>query len=129
MLEEGYTTIFHPGGQGVTIHEEGTITITTNKPPVLQGCKSNQGKLWTVSTSTGETNQEANNIYSLPSIPQSISYLHAAAGYPVKETWIDSIKAGNFITWPGLTTAAVRKHFPESGKTQQGHMKRQCQGV
>jgi hypothetical protein len=49
MSEEGYTTIFHPGNKVVTIHDKGTITITTSKPPVLQGCKSTTAKLWTVS--------------------------------------------------------------------------------
>jgi hypothetical protein len=39
------------------------------------------------------------------------------------------VKAGNFITWPGLTPESVRKHFPESNEMQQGHMKKQCQGV
>ena len=69
------------------------------------------------------------NVYSLPSIPHTIRYLHAAAGFPVKETWLDAIKAGNYVTWPGLTTTAVRKHFPDSDETQQGHMKQQRQGV
>jgi hypothetical protein len=39
------------------------------------------------------------------------------------------VKAGNFITWPGITPEAVRKHFPESDKTQQGHMKKRRQEV
>jgi hypothetical protein len=43
----------------------------------------------------------------------------------VKETWLNAIKAGNYVTWPGVTTTAVRKHFPELDKTQQGHMKKQ----
>jgi hypothetical protein len=42
MSEEGYTTIFHPGEEGVSIHNKGTLTIATSKPPILQGCKSNQ---------------------------------------------------------------------------------------
>ena len=60
---------------------------------------------------------------------QSIKYMHAAAGFPVKETWLDAIDAGNYVTWPGLTTAAARKHFPDSDETQKGHMKKQRQGV
>ncbi len=47
----------------------------------------------------------------------------------MKATWLDAIKAGNYVTWLGLTTTVVRKHFPDSDETQQGHMKRQCQGV
>ncbi len=37
--EEGYTTVFHPGEQGVTVHNPGTLTMTTSEPPVLQGHK------------------------------------------------------------------------------------------
>ncbi len=40
MAEEGYTTIFHPGEEGVTVHKSDTITIATTQPPVLQGCKA-----------------------------------------------------------------------------------------
>ncbi len=56
---------------------------------------------------------------------QSIKYLHAAAGYPVKDTWIAAINAGNYNTWPGLSAQAVRRHFPELDETQKGHMKKQ----
>ncbi len=38
MAKEGYTTIFHPGEEGVTVHKKGTVTIATTEPPVLQGC-------------------------------------------------------------------------------------------
>jgi hypothetical protein len=44
MAEEGYTTIFHPGEKGVTIHKHGTVTITTTEAPVLQGCKKQGAK-------------------------------------------------------------------------------------
>jgi hypothetical protein len=86
MSEEGYTTIFHPSKDRVSIHKEGTLTIATSKPPVLQGCKSNQETLWMVSaTQYDQIIEEANNVYSLPSIPQSIKYLHAAVGFQVKK--------------------------------------------
>ncbi len=65
-----------------------------------------------------------------PTVNATIDQIsHAAAGFPVEGTWYKAVKAGNFITWPGLTPEAVRKHFPESDKTQQGHMKKQRQGV
>jgi hypothetical protein len=37
--EVGYTTVFHPGKKGVMVHNPGTLTMTTSKPPVLQGYK------------------------------------------------------------------------------------------
>ena len=129
LSEEGYTTIFHPENEGVTVHEKGTLTIATSSPPVLQGCKEKGDNLWTVSANEEEGEEKANNVYNLPSTKQSIRYLHAAAGFPVKSEWIKAIKAGNYVTWPELTTEAVSKHFPESDETHKGHMKQQRQNV
>jgi hypothetical protein len=123
--EEGYTTIFHPKNEGVTVHERGTLTIVTSNPPVIQGCKEKGDNLWTVSANEEEGEEKANNVYNLPSTKQSIRYLHAAAGFPVESEWIKAIKAGNYVTWPELTAEAVHKHFPESDETQKGHMKQQ----
>jgi hypothetical protein len=72
LSEEGYTTIFHPENEGVTVHERGTLTIATSSPPVLQGCKKRGDNLWTVSANKEEGKEEANNIYNLPSTKQSI---------------------------------------------------------
>ncbi len=47
--------------------------------------------------------------------------LHAAAGFPTKPTLIALIKNKQFASWPGLTTKAVTKHFPESEETTKGH--------
>ena len=101
-----------------------------SKPPILHRIKNNRDKLWTIASPNNEQmRDETHNVYSLPSMTQSIKYLHAAAGFPVKETWLTAIEAGNYITWPGLTPAAVRKHFPDSDEMQKGHMKKQRQGV
>jgi len=65
MSEEGYTTIFHPGEEGVTIHKKGTLTITTSEPPVHKGEKGDMAKLWTITTSEKSMNkEEVNNVYS-----------------------------------------------------------------
>jgi hypothetical protein len=121
MAEEGYTTIFHPGEEGVTIHKKGTVSITTTEPP-------KDAKLRT--TLAHETlKEQAHNAYNLPSISQTVRYLHAAAGFPVRDTWIKAIKAGKYNTWPTIMPTSVRRHFPESDETQHGHMKQQRQGV
>jgi hypothetical protein len=39
-----------------------------------------------------------NNVYNIPLMKEAVWYLHAAVGFPVKETWIDAIKVGNYIT-------------------------------
>lgn len=56
-----------------------------------------------------------------------IKYLHAACFSPVPSTWIQAIKANNFITWPGLTIQLVKKHLPLTEATIQGHIHRQRQ--
>eukprot|EP00804_Cyclotella_cryptica_P026336 CCRYP_007671-RA/>CCRYP_007671-RA protein AED:0.18 eAED:0.21 QI:0/0/0/1/0/0.33/3/0/1086 len=66
-------------------------------------------------------------IYSI--IDQSIRYLHAAAGFPTKSTWLAAIRKGNYSTWPLITVKNVNKHFPQSEETQQGHMRNQRQGT
>ena len=131
MAKNRYTTIFRPGDKGVTFHKEGTLTTMMSKLPVLQGCKKKGETLWTVSVpqTTRKKREEISNVYNLPSISQMFKYHHASAGYPVEDTWIMAINAGNFATWPGITSAAIQKHFPESDKMQKGHMKRQWQGV
>jgi hypothetical protein len=65
----------------------------------------------------------------LPSTERVIRYLHAAAGFPTKSTWLQAIKAGFYATWPMLTTKKVTKHFPESEETQKGHMKQIRSGI
>jgi hypothetical protein len=94
LSNKRYTTTFHPENEGVTVHEKGTLTITTSNPPVLQGCKEEGGKLWTL-TATKNNKEEINNAYNLPSTKPSKHYLHALAGFPVESEWIKTIKAGN----------------------------------
>ena len=98
------------------------------KSPILQGCKKGE-KLWTISTKDEQNTEQANNVYDLPSIKQTVKYIHAAAGFPVAETWIKAIKAGNYNTWPTITPEIVCRYFPELDETQKGHMEKQHQGV
>ena len=60
--------------------------------------------------------------YDLPSIPHLIAYLHAAAGYPVKSTWLAAIKRGAYASWPGLTPRLVARYCPDAHETYHGHM-------
>ena len=46
---------------------------------------------------------EAHSVYDLPNLEALVRYMHAAAGFTVKSTWLKAIKNGNFESWPGLT--------------------------
>ena len=36
LADSGHTTIFHPYKQGVTVHAQNDIALTSSAPPVLQ---------------------------------------------------------------------------------------------
>jgi hypothetical protein len=69
------------------------------------------------------------NVYELKTQPELIRYLHAAAGYPTKPTWLAAIKNKQFASWPGLTVKAVAKHYPESEETMKGHGRKGRSGL
>ena len=52
-----------------------------------------------------------NNFYKLPSIELEIRYLHGAAGFPTKSTWIKSIRKGNYLKWSLINVNNVNKKF------------------
>ena len=58
-----------------------------------------------------------------------IHYLHAAAGFPVKSTWLEAINARNYSSWPGLTYANASKYCPISVESVKGHLTQSRQGV
>ena len=70
-----------------------------------------------------------NNVYDLLSIKPAIHYLHGAAEFPTKATWLKAICNGNYLTWPLVNVKNVNIFFPESEETQKGHMRMQRQGV
>ena len=74
---------------------------------------------------TGPVSLNANN---LPTVGTLVRYLHAAASSPFKSTWLTAIKAGNYASWPGLSSANAFKNCPVSMETLQGHIKKSRQG-
>ena len=72
---------------------------------------------------------QAFSAYEFPIVEALKRYFHAAAGLPVKSTWLDAIKAGNFSSWPGLTYQNAAKYCPSSDETLKGHMAQTLQNV
>ena len=87
MAKKGYTTIFHPREDRVTVHKPGTVTVTMTEPPIFQGCKAKGAKLLTILADKKSTNEQAHHAYDLPSLKEMVQYLHAAAGFLIKEKW------------------------------------------
>ena len=62
------------------------------------------------------------NAYNLPSTEALIQYFHTTAGFLFKFTWLFTIKAGNFLSWPGLTYDHAAKYCPNFDETIKCHM-------
>ena len=58
-----------------------------------------------------------------------VGFYHACLGFPVKQTWLDAIKAGNCDTFEGLTYSNAAKYCPDADKTIMGHLAQQHQNV
>lgn len=122
LADNGYTTVFLPGQQGVKIYGANDINISPNAPPSLQGWRDKRG-LWMVPIAENpRTNivESANSVYELPSTKEMVKFLHAALGYPTKATMLTAAKHGNLVTFPGLTPENISRHFPESVETKRG---------
>ena len=75
------------------------------------------------------TSLRAYSAYGPPNFEVLVRYLHTAEGFPMKQTWLNAIKAGNFDTWPGLTYSIASKYFPQAAYTIKGHTTLTKQGV
>ena len=134
FADHGYVTIFHEGHKGAAINDHNDITITSKRPAILQGCRDENG-LWHIplteptSILCHPVGHCINNVYDLPSTAHVVQYLHAALGFPTKNTLLAAICNGNLTTFPGLTSANIMKHFPESDVMQKRHMKQIQQGL
>ena len=111
--------------------------LNKSNRPILTGWREASGsRLWRIPITENPNPQTspspthiATNAYTIPTTKELIAYYHAAAGYPVKSTWLAAIKAGNYATWPGLTTTRASKHYPDTIATPKGHMISTRQGL
>ncbi len=134
MADGGYIGVFEKSE--ARIYNGTTTTITASKDPLLIAPRCTNTSLWKLNLDYKVLAREypkqfiagvdmANVIFDLPDNCQTLMYYHAAVGFPTKETFLSTVRAGNFATWPGLTTTFVSKYFPDSEETQKGHMKGQ----
>jgi hypothetical protein len=72
---------------------------------------------------------QANGAYTTQLRRNAIKFMHASVFSPTTATWTKAIDAGNFHSWPGLTSAAVRKLLPKSMATAMGHKDQQRKNV
>jgi hypothetical protein len=143
LADENYHTVFTPTAVMVYDGENDP----SYQVPIWKGWRCRETGLWrvplveTVNNVNTDTrllqpeemlqafNQQTLSVYNLQSKSEVVKYLHAALGFPTKETLLATTRAGFLTSWPGLNVSAINKYFPESVETQKGHMKHQRQGV
>jgi hypothetical protein len=65
----------------------------------------------------------------LPSIGALVGFYHACLGFPVKQTWLNTIRTGKCDTFDGLTYSNAARYCPDADKTIMGHLAQQRQNV
>jgi hypothetical protein len=98
--------------------------------------------LWTVDLSNNTKSLARNPPTALPlrlpffnsaqnkkKLPDLVQYIHRASFSPVIKTWTQAINAGFFTTWPGFTSALVRKHVSKSVATAKVHLRQDRKNV
>ena len=91
-----------------TFTREAVIVRDQQCRPLFTGWReASKSRLWRIALQPGganlpsmphDTNMAtllAYSAYDLPSVAALIRYFHAAAGYPVRSTWLKAISAGN----------------------------------
>jgi hypothetical protein len=106
-------------------------------PPILEANRCDLTGLWKLPLHTEESssNKESpygeavNIIFDLPSTHQNFLWYHAAAGFPVKETFIRAVCNGSYAMWPKLTIQLIHKYMQDLDETAKRHLKGQRQGI
>ncbi|KAL7525440.1 hypothetical protein ACHAWF_004304, partial [Thalassiosira exigua] len=141
LADANYITVLD--NKELNIYDGETTQVLPSEKPVLQGYRCRNTGLWRIPLKPVVHNENVDtkliqcppkseaiaNVFELPSKAKQIAYYHAAAGFPVKSTWINAVRAGNYSTWQGLTVDTIRKYYPETDATQEGHMHGRRQGI
>ncbi len=138
MADADYIAVFDK--HEARIYNATTTIVSASKDPLLVSLLCQDTGLWKLDLNYEVLGQEdpeqfitginkANAIFNLPNTQQSLVYHHALVGFPPKETFLATVRTGNYATWPCLTTTLIPKHFPHLDKPQKGHMKGKQKGV
>jgi hypothetical protein len=122
----------------VNFNKQSVVVIDNNiEQVILKGRRDPATRLWLIpivqqqielqhqfkfKIPTSDVTHTVNSAYQQRTVSKSIQFLHATAGSPPVKTWCKAIDNNYFITWPGLTSQAVRKHLHKSEATSMGHL-------
>ena len=131
--DDGNVSIFTK--DGVTVYKEENVLITCLKNTIIIGERDERDRYqilltknhrqWQPRSPTKEARkkiQKSHSVYYLPSKEDAVKWIHTVCGYPVKSTWIKSIKLGNYVGWPKLNKLNVARYYPKTNDTPKVHL-------
>jgi hypothetical protein len=107
MANADYIAVFDK--HNTTVYDATTTRITALVDPIVVAPRCQTTGLWknNLDAAVQKTQDDIiflataelpNAIFDLPNNQQTVLYYHAAAGFPPKETFLDTVQAGNYTT-------------------------------
>ena len=109
------------------IYHNKDIQIIPKGQSILEGTRSAHDQLWSVQlvppTHPLPTPAQHKAFATViqPSLPDRISFYHAALFSPVLTTWLKAIKLNNLDSWPELSAKQIAKYGRTTEATIKGH--------
>jgi hypothetical protein len=123
LCNEGYTVTF----------KNASVTICNPQEfQILSGARNLDTGLWRINLrKENQQSQQAvaNNVYELRNTGALVNYLRKALLSPTKYAFLQAVKDGHLMTWPGLTEKAINTHFKLVPATAMGHMNQRLQNI
>ena len=116
------------------------MRVFKHNKEILRGHRNFRDRLWDVNINPASA-QHHTSANQLPintanviirketTIRELIQYFQGCCFSPTKSTFLQAVKNGNFITWPGLTATAVEKHYKRTIYVAKGHLNQERQGL
>jgi hypothetical protein len=101
------------------------LTIFKNNQLIITGTRNQTDGLWDIplTKDNPDLRQKLNVILIKNKTKQQLAnYLHGCCFGPNKKTFIQAIRNGNFITWPGLESSIIERHMITPVATAKGHL-------
>ena len=91
------------------------LKIKATGRTILTGRRDKETRLWqvdlanSITTVAQPSTLKANSALARETMPERLTFLHAALGYPVPATFENTIEQGHYNSIPELTSARFRK--------------------
>ena len=96
------------------------VTESLNPLYEFPSCYSMLEHIEAIKTDQLSPSEAINNVYELPSIEPAIKYLHSAAGFPTKATWLKAIRNGSYLSWPLVNVKMSTSSYQSQRKPDKG---------